>query len=277
MNTVDPVKSREEVAVVEELLKKHNGQIYADIWRMGVNLSLQITELLSITYLDFTTKNTKVQEIINRRHTENPHDLYIFQVKSNRTSNKVKPISRTSVSRAIKDVGDRLGININTGSMKKTREWLMQVDGIPMRNPRLKINSDVATILNKIQPGEILSYGTLMTISHDLETVRHVIQWIIEEKSASIEIISYGIIFDSLEKLDILNCIVDFQQETRKFYQREGIRKAVAEGRYKGRRSQFSEEDIRNIKEQFNMPHANKSAIARQHGITRQYLYKLVK
>ncbi len=169
MNEVEAVKTKEELAAVEALLRKHHGQIYADIWRIGINLSLRISDLLLVKYADLDTKNrlytltegktgkkrqirlnSKVLSIIERRKKEFPNDIYLFQVHSNRTSGMVKPISRVSVSRAFKDVGERLGLHINTHSMRKSRGWAMFADGVPIEK--------ISKVLNHSAPAVTMRY-----------------------------------------------------------------------------------------------------------------------
>ncbi len=50
MNTVDAVKTRDEISSITHLLKKIGGDIYSDIWKVGLNLGLRITDLLSLKY-----------------------------------------------------------------------------------------------------------------------------------------------------------------------------------------------------------------------------------
>ena len=138
MNEVEAVKTRNEIAAIETLLRKHHGEIYADIWKVGLNLSLRISDLLAIRFADLdldrreynliegkTGKRRKIRlnntalKIIVHRRKEHPQHVHLFQVESNRA--KGKPISRNSVSRAFKDAGDRIGLRINTHSMRKSR------------------------------------------------------------------------------------------------------------------------------------------------------------
>jgi DNA invertase Pin-like site-specific DNA recombinase len=56
--------------------------------------------------------------------------------------------------------------------------------------------------------------------------------------------------------------------------QREGIAIAKAKGKYKGRQTRFSEDEMERMKSEFGQA-KNKAAIARNWGISRQYLYKL--
>ena len=165
MNEVDAVKTKEEIGAVEALLRNHHGQIYADIWRIGINMSLRISDLLSVEYavLDIKNRlytliegktgkkrqvrlNSKVLEIIEQRKKEYPGDTYLFQPHSNRTSGKTKPITRSSVSRAFKDVGERLGLTINTHSMRKTRGWAMHSDGVPIEKISMVLNHSTPAI-----------------------------------------------------------------------------------------------------------------------------------
>jgi len=51
---------------------------------------------------------------------------------------------------------------------------------------------------------------------------------------------------------------------------------AKVKGRYKGRKSNFTNEVVQNIKDEFAVT-KNKAKLARKHGISRGYLYQLVK
>lgn len=44
--------SKSEIDLIHALLSKKFGQIYADIWKIGVNLSLRISDLLKLKYAD---------------------------------------------------------------------------------------------------------------------------------------------------------------------------------------------------------------------------------
>lgn len=275
MNEVDAVQTREEINLIEEMLREYHGDIYGDIWRVGVNISIGVNDLLSLTFENFKTKNNAILRIIKIRAAHNPYDMYIFQVHSNRTKQLIKPISRTSVSRAIKDIGDRLGLNINAHSMKKTRKWIMQLDGIiPTRKRNRKINPDVLKDLNDINIGDVFVYDDLTHISYNLESVRTIINIIVRE--GGIVKIKSGMIFDSEDKLAILNGLADFQQNSRRYAQKEGIERAKKEGKYKGKQSRFKGQVLQDIKDKFVEVGVNKSALAREYGITRQHLYRLV-
>lgn len=148
MNVVQAV-SKPEINLISTLLQKNYPPIYADIWKVGINLSLRISDLLAIRFSDLNLDNRELElteqktgkakairlnnaaiEVIKARRNQYPSDIYLFQVHSNRA--KDKPISRISVSRVFKEVGDRLGLELNTHSMRKSRGKAMFDDSVPV-------------------------------------------------------------------------------------------------------------------------------------------------
>ena len=171
MNEVEAVKSRNEIAAIETLLRKHHGELYADLWKIGLNLSLRISDLLAIRVCrpgpgparihpvlleGKTGKRRKIRlnntalKVINRRQQGTPGALMPFCSRSSRTGPKGKPISRNSVSRAFKDAGDRIGLRINTHSMRKSRGYVMFSDGVPIEK--------VSKVLNHSHPAVTMRY-----------------------------------------------------------------------------------------------------------------------
>jgi integrase len=166
MNTVEAA-SKAEVDMIHAALNKKYGQIYSDIWKVGVNLSLRIGDLLTLRYADLNLTersltltevktgkqksirlNTPAIAIIARRKLEHPADTWLFQVHSNRA--KDQPISRVSVSRVFKKAGDMLGLSINTHSMRKSRGMAMYKDGVPVEK--------IAKVLNHSNTASTLRY-----------------------------------------------------------------------------------------------------------------------
>ena len=166
MNTVDAI-SKDEIGLVTTLINKRYGSLYADIWKVGLNLSLRISDLLSLRYdqLDLEGRalslieqktgkskairlNQTVLDIIQRRREQQPNDIWLFQVHSNRAKNK--PISRNAVSKALKDVGDTLGLSINTHSMRKSRGKALYDAGVSLEQ--------IAKVLNHSSPAVTMRY-----------------------------------------------------------------------------------------------------------------------
>jgi integrase len=166
MNAVDAANNA-EIAMMHAVPLKKFGQLYADIWKVGVNLSLRISDLLTLKYTDLNLEersltlteaktakrktirlNSAAVLVIVRRRQENPADTWLFQVHSNRA--KDKPVSRVSVSRVFKEAGELLGLTINTHSMRKSRGMAMYKDGVPVEK--------IAKVLNHSNTTSTLRY-----------------------------------------------------------------------------------------------------------------------
>jgi integrase len=169
MKTVEAVKTKEQIAVVSHMLEKHGGVIYRDIWQLGINLALRISDLLDLAYSDFagggvtitvivakTGKtriiklNDKVKTIVAQRQALNPTDLYIFQSVGNRAKSLSRPLSRETVARKFAEVGVIIGVHLGTHSMRKTRGFLMWDAGVPLEV--------IARVLNHSSPAVTMRY-----------------------------------------------------------------------------------------------------------------------
>lgn len=168
MNEVEAVKDKKDIALVGHLLNKYGSIDYQDIWELGINAALRISDLLSLKFSDVldtdivtiteskTGKsrsiklNRKALEVIQRRRKENPADVWLFQAKGNRAKALNKAIDRTTVARKFKEVGDTLQINLSTHSMRKTRGYAMYTDGVPIEV--------ICKVLNHSSTGVTLRY-----------------------------------------------------------------------------------------------------------------------
>ena len=148
MKTVDAIKGSDQIAVVGHMLNKHGGDTYRDIWQLGINLALRISDLLNLTYSDFAGGNTitviegktgktriiklndKVQTIVKQRQSLNPNDNYLFQSVGNRAKSLLKPITHETVARKFAEVGEIIGVHLGTHSMRKTRGYAMWSAGV---------------------------------------------------------------------------------------------------------------------------------------------------
>lgn len=168
MNEVEAVKKKEDIQLVGRLLNKYGSIDYQDIWELGINAALRISDLLSLKYTDVidtevltlteskTGKtrhiklNVKALAIIHRRREDYPADIWLFQAKGNRAKSLIKAIDRTTVARKFKEVGDTLKINLSTHSMRKTRGYAMYSDGVPIEV--------ICKVLNHSSPAVTLRY-----------------------------------------------------------------------------------------------------------------------
>lgn len=177
MKEVEAVKSAAKIDRVEHLLAER-GQVYADVWRIGLNMALRISDLLTIKFTDVagdyltlvegktgkrrTIKiNTAARAAIERRRAANPHHAWLFQSDANRAKALNKPISRESVARAFKLVGEgkSVGVRLGTHSMRKTRGWMMYSEGVSIER--------IAQMLNHSSPAVTMRYIGLD--QHDLD------------------------------------------------------------------------------------------------------------
>ena len=128
MAEVQAVKSLDTVNLIGHLLEIRFSKQMADIWNIGLNLALRISDLLSIKFTDIQdgrllikeSKTGKVANIklnkkalatIERIKQENPMHIYLFQSHRNQQSlNKPpRPLSRRYIAKAFAEVVDRVG------------------------------------------------------------------------------------------------------------------------------------------------------------------------
>jgi len=145
MKQVEAVKTKEQRIQVEAQLLEA-GQVYADIWKLGVNTALRISDLLQLTMddilrLDLGTPafeliemktgkarkivlNAPAQIVLNTRLASNPKHKYLFQSEAvNIDRRKPQPINRRSVARVFEMVGQHIApkLRFGTHSMRKNK------------------------------------------------------------------------------------------------------------------------------------------------------------
>ncbi|WP_354624250.1 tyrosine-type recombinase/integrase [Psychromonas sp. MME2] len=142
MSEVQAVKELETVKLISHLLERRYSKQMADIWNIGLNLALRISDLLSIKFDDIhgdrliikeakTSKlaniqlNHKVLILIKEIQSQHPTHVYLFQSYRNQQSlyKAPKPLTRRGVSEAFARVGKEVGIALGTHSMRKTRGY----------------------------------------------------------------------------------------------------------------------------------------------------------
>ena len=174
MNTVDAVKTPEQRTQLEAQLLEA-GQVYFDIWKVGVNLALRISDLLTITMADVkaldrkqpvlhlvegkTGKKRKLVvnnaaiNILRRRLDDNPKHKYLFQSEAVNISRRAQqPINRRSVCRVFEKAGQKIApkVAIGTHSMRKTRGYAMYDAGRSIES--------ICKVLNHSTPAVTMRY-----------------------------------------------------------------------------------------------------------------------
>ncbi|MDD9156413.1 tyrosine-type recombinase/integrase [Aliivibrio sp. S4TY2] len=140
MASVSAVVSKQQIDTISSKLRAY-GQQYQDVWDLGIQLALRISDLLNIRYEDIrhnrlriveakTQKvvnvllNEKSLQIISRRRNDFPKDVYLFQSHHKNVSG-TKPLTRIAVYKTFRVVGDDIGISLGTHSMRKTRGYFV--------------------------------------------------------------------------------------------------------------------------------------------------------
>lgn len=168
MREVEAVKGSTDIATVKDMLNKHGGEIYKDIWSFGINTALRISDLITIRFEDVvgreflvliegkTKKERSIKlnkgavDVIQRRYEDNPKDTYLFQAKGNRATALAKPIDRSTVARKFQEIGEIVKIPIGTHSMRKTRGYAEYTRGTPIEK--------ICKMLNHSAPAITLRY-----------------------------------------------------------------------------------------------------------------------
>ena len=175
MQEVEAVKTGEQRQQVEAHLAAQD-KIYCDIWKVGVNTALRISDLLSLTMKDVQaldndkpTLNIKEQKtgkqrkivvnesalvVMQRRLSENPTHVWLFQTEAANRDRRAPPkaINRRSVSRVFERVGQKVApkVALGTHSMRKTRGYAMHKAGRSIES--------IAKVLNHSSPAVTMRY-----------------------------------------------------------------------------------------------------------------------
>ena len=173
-NHVEAVKTKKQREQIEAHLMEA-GQIYFDFWKTGVNLSLHIGDLLSLTMADVkkldaaepmlqlveekTGKQRQIRvnrsalTVMQRRLKENPKHRYLFQSESVKLHRRpAQALNRRSVARVFEKVGQKIAprVQLGTHSMRKTRGYAMHKAGRSIE--------EICKVLNQSSPAVTMRY-----------------------------------------------------------------------------------------------------------------------
>lgn len=156
------------------------------------------------------------------------------------------------------------------------REFTEYASGKDTTRPELN------NLLNMLRRGDHINIHELSRLARNTQDLLCIVNDVIS-KGASIQFHKENLFFDGTKgedpfqklMLSMLGAISTFERDLLLERQREGIEIAKSKGKYKGRRSQFSAEDIAQIRLKFDEA-TNKAALAKELGISRGYLYQMV-
>ena len=142
---------------------------------------------------------------------------------------------------------------------------------------------ELQKMLLKLREGDVINVHELSRLARSTKDLLHVVQQILDE-GASIRFYKENLYFEAGRDADpfqqlmltMLAAIATFERDIMLSRQKEGIAIAKEKGKYRGRVTQFSKNQLNEIREQFKTVE-NKAAYARDLGITRQHLYTIAK
>ena len=157
------------------------------------------------------------------------------------------------------------------------REYREKLSGKDVNRPELK------KLLDNLRVNDQINVHELSRLARNTQDLLKIVDQILEV-GASIQFHKENLLFDGSKKddpfqklmLTMLGAISTFERDLMLERQREGIAIAKEKGKYKGRRSNFTNDDLSMIKNEFNQS-TNKAKLAKKYDISRGYLYELVK
>lgn len=157
------------------------------------------------------------------------------------------------------------------------REYVEKISGKSMDRPELK-----AMLLN-IRKGDEVHVHEMSRLARNTKDLLEIVE-AITDAGGSIKFHKENLEFKSGKDndpfqslmLNLLSAISQFERDLLLSRQREGIALAKERGAYKGRQSKFTDDEFKQIREEFETT-KNKASLAKRWGISRAYLYKVAK
>jgi len=157
------------------------------------------------------------------------------------------------------------------------REFIETASGKDVNRPELQL------LLSLIREGDTINIHELSRLARNTQDLLNIVHSIVD-KGASINFLKENLSFNGDKKEDafqklmltMLGAISTFERDLLLERQREGIAIAKEKGKYKGRPSRFDKTKVKEIKKLFKERN-NKAELARELGMSRGYLYEMVK
>lgn len=156
-------------------------------------------------------------------------------------------------------------------------EFVDKVSGKDRNRPQLEI------MLKIIKDGDVINCHSLDRLARNTQDLLSLVKEI-NDKGCSITFHKEQMTFtnDSNNPMNelMLTLLASFAQFERAILlerTREGVAIAKAKGKYKGRKSKLTKEHLQQMKVDFDAGIMSKPDIAKKYGVTRAYVYQLVK
>lgn len=163
MATVDAIKNPDTIKLISHLLEVRFSKQMSQVWNIGLNLALRISDLLAIRFSDIngdrliikegkTGKqaniklNVKTQLLINQIQLDHPEHIYLFQSYRNQQAiNSIpRPLTRRAVANAFYEIGEEVKVKLGSHSMRKTRGFMLYNN-----------TKDIARVMNMLRHSSV--------------------------------------------------------------------------------------------------------------------------
>ena len=156
------------------------------------------------------------------------------------------------------------------------REYIDKASGKDLHRTQFKL------MMENLREGDIINVHSLDRVGRNTADILQIVQEI-KTKKCSIKFHKENLTFDGTKSdvysdlmLTILAGFATFERNIILEREREGIAIAKEKGKYKGRKVKLTPEQLDAMKSDFNAGIA-KTEIAQKYGVTRSYVYQLVK
>jgi DNA invertase Pin-like site-specific DNA recombinase len=136
-------------------------------------------------------------------------------------------------------------------------------------------------MMNNLRSGDVINVHSLDRVGRNTKDILEIVQEV-KDKGCQIYFHKENLKFDGTKSdlysdlmLTILAGFSEFERNIILERQREGIAIAKAKGVYKGRKKKLTDEQLEDMKIDFNAGLA-KTEIAEKYGVTRAYVYQLM-
>jgi len=174
----------------------------------------------------------------------------------------------------VSDISQNLDRQLH--GLEYDREYVEKVSGKNMDRPELK-----AMLLN-IRNGDEVHVHEMSRLGRNTRDLLEIVETIMNA-GGSVKFHKENLEFKGGEQdpyqtllLSLFSALSAFERNLLLDRQREGIALAKKRGAYKGRQSKFTDDDFKQMREDFATT-KNKAALAKRWGISRAYLYRVAK
>ena len=135
------------------------------------------------------------------------------------------------------------------------------------------------TLLAFVREGDTVVVHSMDRLARNLDDLRSLVSGL-TKRGIRIEFVKEGMTFTGDDSpmatlmLSVMGAFAEFERSLIRERQREGIALAKQRGAYRGRKKSLLPEQIEEIKRQAALGEKSKAELAREHGISRETLYR---